>query len=303
MVTKVRQTSRCACAVACILLLFSGSALADWKRDYDRGRKAYADGDWAEAEARFRDAIRDEDDASHRKRFEGMRFDEYMPHFYAGMAAYRQGRCEEALNYWSNTGMQNVFRGELPELRAQWQRGKQECDTRLAAASQPVAPATTTGSSSTPTTGSSTASTAAATPGSGSSSSGSTSPVSSGSTASNTPRPATTTTPPAPRPPDPRPAAVSVPAVLRQAADLYFAGRYQDLLKLEAQSVSDGRARAHALMLRAAAGFSLAEQNGDQRGLDQARQDVRAARSAQASLAPDRAAFSPKFIAFWSNTR
>lgn len=283
-------------AVLVALILVSASAAADWKRDYDRGRKAYQDGDWVEAEARFRDAFRDEGEASHRKRFEGMRFDEYMPQFYAGMAAYRQGRCDAALNYWADRSMQKVFERELPDLKAQWQRGKQECDTRLAAASQP---ATTTPATGTPSTSTSSGT---GTPPKQPATSTTTSTAST-TTPSNTPPRPITTPPPTPRPADPRPAAISAPGLLRQAADLYFAGRYADLVKVEAQSLADGRARAHTLMLRAAASFSLAEQNGDQGILDDARRDVRAARAAQASLAPDRAAFSPKFVQFWSSTR
>lgn len=273
------------------LLLVSASASADWKRDYDRGRKAYADGDWTEAEARFRDAFREEAEASHRKRFEGMRFDEYMPHFYAGMAAFRQGRCDAALNYWSNASMQKVFASELPELKAQWQSSKKDCDIRLAAASQPT----------TPTTGSTTPD-APVKPADSGSSTSTTTVASNTSTTKPPPSPVTNTSPPT-RPKDPAPAKISAPSVLREAAELYFSGRYSDLLKLQAQSLPDAKARGHALMLRAAAGFTLAEQSGDQAGLEQARRDVRSARTALASLNPDRAAFSPKFIQFWSSTR
>ena len=284
------------CFVALSLLLgFSGAAQADWMRDYDRGLKALEGGDYSEAESKFRSAIRDKDEDTHRQRFQGTRFDSYMPHFYAGVAAFKQGRCEDALQYWSNARMQSVLAKELPELRSQWQSYQQVCDTRLAATSKP---ATDTGSTSKPAT-SSTTPTPAPPPKQPSSTGSSTASSSTASTS----KPTSSTSAPPPRPTPPKPSAAAAPALLQQAAELYFAGRYQELLRTEAQSVSDGRARAHALMLRAAAGFTLAEQNGDQRGMDDARRDVRAARAAQASLAPDRAAFSPKFIQFWSSTR
>ena len=280
------------CLVALGLLLgFSATAEADWMRDYDRGLKALEDGDYAEAESKLRSALRDNDKDSHRQRFQGTRFDAYMPHFYAGVAAFKQGRCEDALRYWSNSGMQSVFAKELPELRSQWQSYQQVCDTRLAAASKPA----NDGSSATgkPAT-SSPAPTPAAPP---------KQPSTSSSATVSTSKPAATASAPPARQTPPKPSAAAAPALLQQAAELYFAGRYQELLRTEAQSVSDARARAHALMLRAAAGFILAEQNGDSGGMDDARRDVRAARAAQASLAPDRAAFSPKFIQFWSSTR
>lgn len=290
-------------ALLLALLMASGSAAADWKREYDRGLKAIDDGNWSEAEARFAQALREDGTPAERKRFEGVRFNHYVPHYFAGLAAFRAGNCAKAVEYWSHAPTDAVL-GKLSELRAEQQRGLATCRTRLAqAAPPPATPATTTAP----------ASTASTTPASTST----TRPSSTGTPtapASTTPqRPVASTTPPATppvattRPPasTTQPAAGgTAPALLRSTVEAYLAGRYADVQRVDTSAAADSRARAQLHLLRAAAAFTLANVNGDgDAALEAARREVRAARAVQGNLSPDPVLFSPRFRSFWQQTR
>jgi hypothetical protein len=274
--------------LAVALLLPVGSVVADWKNDYDRGLRAVDAGNWAEAESAFRAALADEAQPSARKRFQGVVTKPYVPHYYAGLAAYRQGNCQTAMQYWNNAASAAVVAG-LAEFGAVQSRGIADCNARLAATSRPTSPATA------PATTTSTAPAVAA----------------------NTPpkstptRPVATTTPPATPPATNRPAMTPppttntpAPAALVTAVEGFLAGRYAAVAQLDPATLADGRSRAQAHLLRAAAKFTLAQlAGGDAAQLEQARRDVRAARGANASLSPDETLFSPRFRAFWRDSR
>jgi hypothetical protein len=94
------------------------------------------------------------------------------------------------------------------------------------------------------------------------------------------------------------------PAALVTAVEGFLAGRYAAVAQLDPATLADGRSRAQAHLLRAAAKFTLAQlAGGDAAQLEQARRDVRAARGANASLSPDETLFSPRFRAFWRDSR
>ena len=290
-----------------VLLLGLACALpahADWKRDYDRGLRAFEKQNWSDAEAAFRAALAEEATPDARKRFQGVRTAVYVPHYYAGVAAWRQGACDRAMQYWSNTASTAVVAG-VSALDAEQERGTLDCRARIAAAAKTV-PATTV---SKPPPSSTTA------PPSGST----TTPPVAARTAANAAPPtipvqrpttppafdpgptATTRPPPAAAPPSI--IATAVPAPLVEALDHYLAGRYDALLQLDPTRLADGRSRAQAHLLRAAARHRRAELDGSDTQLDDARRDIRAARAANASLLPDAAWFPPRFVAFWAATR
>ena len=295
-------------ALLLALLLASGSAAADWKREYDRGLKAIDDGNWSEAEARFAQALREDGTPAERKRFEGVRFNHYVPHYFAGLAAFRAGNCAKAVEYWSHAPTDAVL-GKLSELRAEQQRGLATCRTRLAqAAPPPATPATTTAPAST-TPASSTASTtrppSTSTPTAPATSTPqrpvastpppATPPVATTRPPASTTAPATTTQPAA---------GGTAPALLRSTVEAYLAGRYADVQRVDTSAAADSRARAQLHLLRAAAAFTLANVNGDgDAALEAARREVRAARAVQGNLSPDPVLFSPRFRSFWQQTR
>ncbi len=117
----------------------------------------------------------------------------------------------------------------------------------------------------------------------------------------------------APPPAAPPPAAAPVrrrsgppPRKLSQAADAYFAGDYNATVTLLMEhTFKQRKARAHALLLRAAARYALFLLSGETdyalRG--QAADDLAACREAAPDLAPDEGLFSPRFRDFFAATR
>src|SRR5688500_14966891 len=98
-------------ALAAAALCVASSAQADWKKDYDRGVKAAESGNWAEAESAMRAALAEDAKPDARKRFQGVVYKVYVPHHYAGLAAYRQGDCGEAMEFWNNAANASVVSG------------------------------------------------------------------------------------------------------------------------------------------------------------------------------------------------
>lgn len=93
---------------------------------------------------------------------------------------------------------------------------------------------------------------------------------------------------------------------LRQAAAAFFRGRYREVLNhLTGGELPEPRARAHAHLLRAAAGYALFILGGseDDRLLETARHDARTCHQAAPDLEPDPQVFSPPFIDFFRQSR
>jgi hypothetical protein len=83
-----------------------------------------------------------------------------------------------------------------------------------------------------------------------------------------------------------------------------LAGRYQELAQAPPPPMSDAQARAQVLLLRAAARFVLAElEGGDAAAMAAVGDEVRAAKSANASLIPDAVMFPPRFRSYWQQVR
>lgn len=277
------------------LLLAAAAVEASWIREYDRGLQAVRQEDWAEAERRFAAALQEDGTPQERRRFQGTVFRPYVPHYYAGLAAYRRGDCETAMRYWSHAPTASVL-NQLQDELAEFQRGVSACRSRLAqtAPSQPAVAGTQPPPSQPK-------------PPAASSASASPKRPDGPAVAASQPasRPAESRLAPASSPARPVQAARSAPAALRSAVDAYLDGRYPSLLRIDAASAGEGPDRAQLHLFRAAAAFVLAEQAGNVEGnaLDNARREVRAARAAQASLQPDEVMFSPRFRRFWQQTR
>lgn len=283
-------------ALAIGLTLCAGVARADWKKDYDRGLKAIEAGQWAEAEAAFRAALADDPEPNARKRFQGVVMKVYVPHHYAGVAAWRRGDCAAALNYWSH-GPTSAVVATQAELQAVKAKGSAECNQKLAAAAKPTAPVATAPPPTPPATAPKPTAPVATAP-------AATTTTTPASTKPSPPPTATVAAPPKPVPTPAPPVSTPAPSALVSAVEAYLAGRYAAVAQLDPATLADGRAKAQGFLLRAASRYTLAQlADGDPAQLEQARRDVRAARSANASLSPDETAFSPRFRAFWRETR
>ena len=112
--------------------------------------------------------------------------------------------------------------------------------------------------------------------------------------------------PPPSVPPPSRPSSPLPSAKLRQAADAFFAGEYEETVRLlvTLQS-SSAKTQAHGLLLRSAARYALFLLGGETdyalRGL--ATEDVTACREASPDLVPNQEAFSPRFRDFFAGTQ
>ncbi|MBB5208816.1 hypothetical protein [Chiayiivirga flava] len=312
-----RRKRSLACGIALLGLACALPAHADWKRDYDRGLRAFEKENWADAEAAFRAALAEEPTPDARKRFQGVRTAVYVPHYYAGVAAWRQGACERALPLWSNAASTAVVAG-ITKLDAEQERGMLDCRRKLASAAAPSSG--TTAATSTrppsPSTSPPAASTRASEPNAtatAAAASGTAKPAAATPTRPAPSSPQTTQTAPAAPPPPTAAAAAAAPAqatasaapaVLVTAVEQYLGGQYAALLQLDPARFADGRSRAQAHLLRAAALHASGVLDGDlDARLDAVGRDIRAARAANASLQPDAALFSPRFRAVWQRTR
>jgi hypothetical protein len=141
-------------------------------------------------------------------------------------------------------------------------------------------------------------------------------PAANPGTTATPPKPGPTVTPPRPEPPPPTtptttPATPSAqpftpPAPLAQAARLFFSARYQEAAaSLSVLRYDSGLAAGHAALLRAATQYSLYLIGGekDTKLVEQARQSIREVRRVAPALQPDPRAFSPRFVAFFNQTR
>lgn len=270
-------------------LLAASPVLSDYKDSYSRGLEAAKDGDWATVRQRMQEAIQDNPTAAPRVRLYGQRWEPYVPQFYLGLAAFKQGDCVTALAQWRSSANTGVIAG-VSNLKAEQDRGTAACDTRVAQQPKPEPPKTD------PRPG--TGTTAPATPDGG----------------REPPKPQPKIEPPKTEPPKteppkapPKPAetplAQRVPAALLEAFRNYLGGRYAEVARINPDSFSDARSRAQAYLIRAAARQIQAEIDNSAAGLDAARADIRAVRAANPGLVPDPALFSPRFRSLYNATR
>lgn len=282
--------------VALALALLAGAAHADWREAYSRGLAALKDGDNAGARKQLQQALAEQPEPSVRTRLYGQRWEPYLPQYYLGVVAFRDGDCAAALGQWNSSASRQVV-AQLPEIRDAQQRDAASCEQKLAAATPAPKP---------PVASAATAAPAA--------------PAKAGTAAVPKPPPVPTPAKPEPgtsrttvasveRPPrveaqKPPPEKTAEPArtpptSLVAAFDEFLAGRYADVGRIDPKSYADARARFHAYVVRAAARYTLAEISGDKDLLEGARADARAARALDAKATPDGALFSPRFRAFY----
>ncbi len=271
----------CALTVA---LIAAVPVAADYKDSYSRGLEAAKDGDWAAVRQRMQEAVQDNPTAAPRVRLYGQRWEPYVPQFYLGLAAFKQGDCATALAQWRSSQNTAVI-GSVPNLKAEQDRSAASCDTRVAQQPKPEPPKTD------PKSGQTTAPDGGDTP------------------KPTPPKPEPPKTEPKPEPPKPppkppeTPIAQRVPGPLLDAFRNYLGGRYADVARINPDSYTDARSRAQAYLIRAAARQIQAELDNSPAGLDAARADIRAVRAASPNLVPDPALFSPRFRSLYNATR
>jgi len=267
------------------LLAMSANAHADWRRDYGFGQQAIDKGNWAEAETLMRSAQSEEPTASLRKRMQGTRFEVYVPRYYAGLAAFKQGSCARALDYFNDAATRDVV-AQVADLAAQAQQVRHSCggsENAVADNGKPPAPSAPPDKQ----VANSDAGKAPESP------------------QKPPPPPVALVVTPAKPILAPPPAPVvtatathqSAPAALRAIVGQFMAGNYQAALRSSEAGAPDARSRALLLLVRAAAGFTYADlKGGDASMVARAEQDVRASHQL-ARVEPDPILFSPKMRA------
>jgi len=280
-------------------------AHADYKDNYALGLKAYNDGDYAKARELMQQAFAEHAEPAARIRLYGQRWEAYVPQYYLGMVAFKQGDCATALAQWNAPANKQVV-AQVAEIGSAQQRDAASCEQKVVAKTedkpkpQPTAPETPAAKTVVAENPSSKPAVPQAPP----------------------PKPAETApeqvvapakqvavakpAPPVVAPPVAKPPAPqnnTPPAPLEEAFDNYLAGRYAKVVRLNPEAIPESRARFHAYLVRAAARFTLAQISNDNAELDGARADARAARALDAGAAPDAALFSPRFRTFFLESR
>lgn len=266
-----------------LVLLLAPPAQADYKDAFKKGIDAYDRKRWAEVVKHMRDAILENPAEGERIKLYGLRFEVYFPHFYLGAAYLNQGLCDQAVEAFKASESQGAIR---PSPRyAELVDGLKSCER--------VAPRTPPSTVSLPL------------------------PTPPPSTAAPAPPATPPPTLPTPSPvPDPTPASAPVsspvpsrrapPGDLLSGARAYFDGQYERAVALLARpAATRGRAAAQSLLLRSAARYALFKVGGEtQEELRRlAALDAAASRQADATLQPDREAFSPEFVDFFRTSR
>jgi len=282
-------------------------AHADYKDNYALGLKAYNDGDYAKARELMQQAFAEHAEPAARVRLYGQRWEPYLPQYYLGMVAFKQGDCATALAQWNAPANKQVV-AQVSEINSAQQRDAATCEQKAVAKTDdkpkpqpaaPEAPVSKTVAAENPPSKPPVAQPAAPKP-------AETVPEPVAPPAKRVdvavakPAPAIVTPPPAKPTPPP---SNTPPAPLEEAFDNYLAGRYAKVVRLNPEAITDTRARFHAYLVRAAAHFTLAQVGNDNAELDGARADARAARALDGRVTPDAALFSPRFRTFYQDSK
>lgn len=107
--------SRLAVVLVLIALAASSSAQDLFYDAYQRGQKAFAAGDLAEAKQMFQRALDLDPRQSRQKRFVGMRFEVYLPEYYLARISFREKQYDAALASFNRLVEQGLIRQGHPE--------------------------------------------------------------------------------------------------------------------------------------------------------------------------------------------
>jgi hypothetical protein len=280
--------------VLALALAASGTAWADFKRSYSEGLNAARDEKWGEVRAKMGEALSENGTPQRRMKLYGTQFVDYVPQYYIGLAAYRQGDCAEAVRQWSSPGASAII-----DANAQFSGvagpGRKDCEAKLASAAPAPKPTPApTAPVPTPTQPIATAPTP-------------TQPAPSPTAPRPTPtQPIATAPTPKPTPaPTPAPTAPAAPTALSEALDAFIGGRYAQAAGVDPARLPDNKAKYHAFLVRAAARYTQSQLQGSAGAplLAQAQADIRSAKGLNASQLPDATLYSPRFRQLYTATR
>lgn len=267
-----------------LLALLAGLALAapilaDYKQDYARGAKAAGDENWNEVETLMRKALSESSTPVARVRLYGQYFAPYVPQYYLGLAAYRQGDCTAAMRWFGDAAAASII-NDSGQFKGIADEATRTCKSKLAALKPPP-----------------------------------TKPVQAPPVQAPIERPVVNNVPAklpvqAPQTPTattmnpPLATVPALPAALQGLLDDYLNGRFSKAATADANTLSN-TARFHALLLRSAARYTLFELQPVEAASQKsaAEGDIRIAKSLAPGKSPDAAFFSPHYRKFFSEVR
>ncbi|HSE39947.1 MAG TPA: hypothetical protein VLH08_04215, partial [Acidobacteriota bacterium] len=94
-----------------VLLLFIAPAFAEWHKDYEAAMEMYEKGQLAAAIPKLEAALRQKNDEGANIKFYGMKFGDYFPHYYLGLAYFSQKNYQAAIREFEISEKQGaIFR-------------------------------------------------------------------------------------------------------------------------------------------------------------------------------------------------
>jgi tetratricopeptide (TPR) repeat protein len=124
-----RRTLRLAIVLAALAATAS-PVWGDYRSSYAKGITAMDRQEWNDAIRWFREAAQENPKEGGRVLIYGLRYREYLPHYYLGVALFRSKNCEAALEAWARSEEQGLVR-RMAEYR-QLTAFRQECQGRTA---------------------------------------------------------------------------------------------------------------------------------------------------------------------------
>jgi hypothetical protein len=289
--------------VALLAALLAASAQADYRDDFANGVIALERGDFQEAIRLLGSAAKENPkESTQTVKLYGMRYTEYAPHFFLGIAYSKSGDCVSAIQELQESARQGIAQGKDP-TQSKWGTIKdnlQQCITIGAKAPaskpRPTEPALAQNPPPRPT---ETAIAVAQLP--------PTRPPAPTPELVARAAPAAAAPAPPTRAPSPRPTIPSKPPdTLMTAAEAYFRGDYAATLDaLGSVRYPDPRATAQALLFRSAARYGLFVLGGSkEKSLEErAARDAHESSRIDPNLRVSQRAFSPRFLDFYARNR
>lgn len=96
---------------------------------YRQAMRAVSTKRWEEARRLMEDALEDLPWEGGVVHLQGMRYTIYLPRYHLGLALYKTGHCDEALQEWARSEAQRAIRGD--KRYRKMKRYQKRCDTRL----------------------------------------------------------------------------------------------------------------------------------------------------------------------------
>jgi tetratricopeptide (TPR) repeat protein len=294
-------------ALVLVAVLGPDPALADYKDNFANAVIAIERGDMQEAIKLLNAAVKENPkESTERIKLYGMRYKEYVPYFFLGVAYSKSGNCTASIEAFTQSERQGVAQG-LAKNTSEWGTIKDnlaQCITSSAKApgASPRTPEVPIAQNPPPRPTETTVAIAQAPP--------TRPPAPTPEVVARAVPPPTVAPPtaaPPTRAPSPKPTTVPVPSEpLLAAANAYFRGDYAGALKALASVRSpDNRVIAQARLFRAAAGFGLFIMGGSKAKTmeDRAIQDVRECARLDPNIRVSTRAFSPRFVDFFDKNR